>query len=540
MSEQGLLASRYRLLEVIGEGAMGVVWRAHDTVLDRPVAIKEMRPRVGPDQVEIVSRFLAEARAAARLRHPNVVAVHDVFTELDRVVIAMELLDGCTLDRLVAAEGAQPASTVRAIMSQVAQGLAGAHSAGVIHRDLKPDNIFWTTEGRAVIADFGLARIGLGVGTIDGTVMGTPGYMAPEQVRGTTAGPAADVFAWGVVARMLAAGRPPFGDPDDSDPAALPYRIIHEQLPPLDLPDDRALARLVDECLAKDPMQRPADGRELTARLAREQHDAGAVEEVAVPAVSRRGRPAWVVAAVAAAVLAIAIAAILATRGPASPERAAPAPTVASTASTTTTTPPNTTTTPPTTVAAPRPLPLRTGPISAGAWAPTELRPEISFRLGDGWEIDGPTETADHLFLIRRPPEPSYPWLLFVQVHRLFDYRDPTTVRPATGDIAEWLRLHPRLSVRQLTSTTVAGEPVVVIDAVVQSAYENPACTRPCVVLFKLDSNHDIRLHEGDRLRAYVIDVGDRQLVVLVEAPVEEFDSLVRTAEAVVQSMTIR
>lgn len=535
MSEQDLFASRYRLLGVIGEGAMGVVWRAHDTVLDRPVAIKEMRPRLGPDQAEIVSRFLAEARAAARLGHPNVVAVHDVFTELDRVVIAMELLDGCTLDRLVAAEGAQPASTVRAIMSQVAQGLAAAHSAGVIHRDLKPDNIFWTTEGRAVIADFGLARIGLGVGTIDGTVMGTPGYMAPEQVRGTTAGPAADVFAWGVVARMLAAGRPPFGDPDESDPAALPYRIIHQQLPPLDLPEDMTLARLVDECLAKDSTQRPADGRALTTRLAGDEHDAGPVPAVHPPAVTSR-RQAWIVAAVAATVLAITIAAVLATRGPGSPERAAPAPTVLST---TTVTTPSTTTTPPTTVAAPRPLPVGGGPIAAGAWVPTELRPQISFRLGEGWEIDGPMESTDHLFLIRRPPEPSYPWLLFVQVHRLFDYRDPTIVRDATGDVAEWLRLHPRLSVRQLTSTTVAGRPVVVIDAVVSSAYENPSCNRSCVLLFKLDSNFDVRLHDGDRLRAYVIDAGDRQLVVVVEAPAQEFDSLVRTAEGVVQSVKL-
>lgn len=534
MSEQELLASRYRLLDVIGEGAMGVVWRAHDTVLDRPVAIKEMRPRLGPDQAEIVSRFLAEARAAARLRHPNVVAVHDVFTEFERVVIAMELLDGCTLDRLVAAEGAQPAPAVRAIMSQVAQGLAAAHSAGVIHRDLKPDNIFWTTESRAVIADFGLARIGVGVGTIDGTVMGTPGYMAPEQVHGMTAGPAADVFAWGVVARMLAAGRPPFGDPHDSDPAALPYRIIHEQLPPLDLPDDRALARLVDDCLAKDPTQRPADGRALTTRLAADEHDAEPVPAAQLPAVGSRGRQAWIVSAVAATVLVVAIVAVLATRGPPSPERAAPVPTVVST---TTTSP--TTTMPPTTVADPRPLPLRVGPVSAGAWAPTELRPQISFRLGDGWEIDGPLESADHLFLIRRPPEPSYPWLLFVQVRRVFDYREPTTVRDTTGDIAEWLRLHPRLSVRQLTSTTVAGRPAVMIDAVVSSAYESPACVRSCVLLFKLDSNFDIRLHEGDRMRAYVIDAGDRQLVVVAQAPAQEFDSLVRTADGVVQSMKI-
>ncbi|MGH3849545.1 MAG: serine/threonine-protein kinase, partial [Pseudonocardiaceae bacterium] len=259
MTDDDLLHSRYSLVEVLGQGAMGVVWRAHDAVLDRDIALKELRPGPGVDPTEAKERFLVEARAAARLSHPNIVAVHDVFVDDDRVVIAMELVEGPTLEELVRA-GAQPTSLVREVMAQVAQALASAHAVGVVHRDLKPDNIFWTQEGRAVVADFGLARIGAGRGTVEGTVMGTPGYMAPEQVRGTATGPQADVFGWAAVAYQLAAGSSPFGDLDASDPVALAYRIVHEDSPTLDLPDDPALAALITKGLAKDPVDRPADG----------------------------------------------------------------------------------------------------------------------------------------------------------------------------------------------------------------------------------------------------------------------------------------
>src|SRR5262249_44525036 len=137
-----------------------------------------------------------------------------------------------------------------------------------VHRDLKPDNIFWTTDGRGVVADFGLARIGHGRGTIEGTIMGTPGYMAPEQVRGLAVGPPAAVFGWCVGAYELATGTPPFGHPLDTDPTALAYRIVHEEAQPLDLPHDPAMANLIMWGLAKDPAQRPQDGKELVAALA--------------------------------------------------------------------------------------------------------------------------------------------------------------------------------------------------------------------------------------------------------------------------------
>ncbi|MGH9190781.1 MAG: serine/threonine-protein kinase [Acidimicrobiales bacterium] len=265
MTDDDLLHSRYSLVEVLGQGAMGVVWRAHDAVLDRDLALKELRPGPGVDPTEAKERFLVEARAAARLSHPNIVAVHDVFVEDDRVLIAMELVEGPTLEELVRA-GAQPTVVVREVMAQVAQALASAHAVGVVHRDLKPDNIFWNN-GRAVVADFGLARIGTGRGTLEGTVMGTPGYMAPEQVKGSPTAASTDVFGWAAVAYQLAAGHPPFGDADESDPVAMAYRIVHQDPPTLDLPDDPALAALITRALAKDPAERPADGTELVAAL---------------------------------------------------------------------------------------------------------------------------------------------------------------------------------------------------------------------------------------------------------------------------------
>lgn len=154
-----LLQSRYRLIEIIGQGSMGVVWRAEDTVLKREIALKELHQVAGVDPEKAMSRFLVEARAAARLSHPNIVNVHDVFTDGDRVLIAMELVRGPTLDQVVRRSGAQPASLVRAVMAHVVQALAVAHAAGVVHRDLKPEHVFWTAEERAVVADFGLARI---------------------------------------------------------------------------------------------------------------------------------------------------------------------------------------------------------------------------------------------------------------------------------------------------------------------------------------------------------------------------------------------
>jgi serine/threonine protein kinase len=260
-----VVGGRYEVLGVLGEGAMGVVWRAWDQLLEREVALKELRPPQGVDVDEAVDRFLVEARAAARLSHPSIVTVHDVLADGERVLLAMELLEGPTLAEVVASGGVGAAA--RPVLVQVAGALAAAHGLGVVHRDLKPENVFWLPSGRVVVCDFGLARIGAGRGTRVGTVMGTPGYMAPEQIRGEEAGPAADVFAWGALAFELASGSPAFGDAAVEDAVTLSWRVVNEDPPQLVLEDDPGLVGLIGWALAKDPQDRPGDGMVLLEAL---------------------------------------------------------------------------------------------------------------------------------------------------------------------------------------------------------------------------------------------------------------------------------
>lgn len=259
-----LLGGRYDLVRELGAGSMGVVWLAHDTVLDRPVALKEMRIPDSLVEADAQRRFLTEAQAAARLNHPSIVTVHDVFSDGPRILMSLEVLDGPTLADIIATGGA--GGEVRAVMTSVAGALAIAHAQGVIHRDLKPENIFALPSGRVVVCDFGLARIGVGRGTHVGTVMGTPGYMAPEQVQGQDVGAAADIFAWGAVAYELSCGVPPFGDPGE-DFMALAWRVVNEDPPALALDRDPELWRIIATALAKDPARRFRSGEDLLAAL---------------------------------------------------------------------------------------------------------------------------------------------------------------------------------------------------------------------------------------------------------------------------------
>jgi serine/threonine protein kinase len=269
---------RYRLTGVLGRGAMGVVHRAYDPFVDREVAVKELvlPPDLPPHAAEdAVARFYNEARAAGRLSHPCIVTVYDVGEENGRVYLAMELLEGPTLAEVLARVGSLPPDQAEAVLTQVAEALAAAHAQGVVHRDIKPDNCFWLPDGRVKVADFGIARVGnRSSRTLTGTVLGTPGYMAPEQVRGQAATPAADVFSWGVLAYECLTGRPPFGA---DEPAAVMYRIVHEDPPDLTIlcPDaSPSLVAIIGRALAKNPAERYPDARGLVADLR-----AGAIPE---------------------------------------------------------------------------------------------------------------------------------------------------------------------------------------------------------------------------------------------------------------------
>ncbi len=209
----GLVGGKYRLIEVLGEGAIGVVWRAHDEALDRDVAIKEIRLPAGLDDDQFTAlqaRTLREARAAARLSHPGIVTVHEVVRQDERPWIVMELLPGRTLAQVVKQDGPQPPRRVAEIGAQILAGLRAAHAAGVVHRDVKPSNVMLDGE-RTVLTDFGIAALDGGtVLTQTGALLGTPAYMAPEQARGMFATPASDLWSLGATLYALVEGQPPF------------------------------------------------------------------------------------------------------------------------------------------------------------------------------------------------------------------------------------------------------------------------------------------------------------------------------------------
>lgn len=252
--------AHYRLLERLGSGASGVVYRAVDTHLNRSVALKLLTVSID-QQPDARRRFAQEALAAASLQHPNLCTIHDLGeTEDGQLYIAMALYEGGTLaDRLQS--GPLPPAATLPVVGHVAAGLACAHSAGIVHRDLKPANILFDQEGRAVVVDFGLARLAASEAlTESGALLGTLFYMAPEQVQGQSAVPASDVWSLGVLWHEMLTGVTPFRAPtaagvlsaitrlDPGTPASLAGTTL--------LP----IAELLQQCLAKDPDQRPAAG----------------------------------------------------------------------------------------------------------------------------------------------------------------------------------------------------------------------------------------------------------------------------------------
>jgi len=257
-----VIAGRYRLLEPLGRGAMSSVWRAHDDELDRDVAIKVLAPTADR------TRFEREARAVAALSHPNICNLYDYGESDGKLYMVLEYLAGGTLeDRLKEGKPLPDADTER-YATEIAAGLAHAHDHGVVHRDLKPANVLFDSEGRAKIADFGIARMGdMGTLTEAGTVLGTAAYISPEQASGEPATAASDIYSTGVILFRMLTGRLPFlatsamelvrMNRDDQPPAVTDVRA---DAPPL-------LAATTDAALAKDPAERPPDGAALLAAL---------------------------------------------------------------------------------------------------------------------------------------------------------------------------------------------------------------------------------------------------------------------------------
>jgi tRNA A-37 threonylcarbamoyl transferase component Bud32 len=231
-----VLAGRYRLLSLIGSGGMGTVWRARDELLDRDVAVKEVKLRTDitdEERAVLQERTKREARATARLNHPGIITVHDVVEEDGRPWIVMEYVAAGSLQEIIEAHGPLPVPEVAEIGRQMLSALRAAHAAGILHRDVKPANVLLLRDGpepRAVLTDFGLAQMAGDVTlTQTGLVMGSPAYIAPERARGEKAGPPADLWALGATLYAGVEGRPPH---DRSEVMAALAAVLYEDPPP--------------------------------------------------------------------------------------------------------------------------------------------------------------------------------------------------------------------------------------------------------------------------------------------------------------------
>jgi serine/threonine-protein kinase len=281
--DTGILPARYRGAEQIGRGGMGDIFRATDSMLGRPVAIKVLASRYAGDH-SIRQRFMREALAAARLSgQPHIVTIFDVGEASERPYIVMEYLGGGSLDTVLRREGAQSPDRAFTWLEEAAEAIDAAHERGVVHRDVKPANLLLDREGNLHVADFGIASAaGLDSLTLTGTVLGTAGYLSPEQARGERATPASDRYSLGVVAFELLTGKRPF---EADSPTAEAAAHVNAPFPSVcatrkDLPCE--LDPVFAKALAKDPAQRYASCAEFVAALRHAMAEAaGATREIA-------------------------------------------------------------------------------------------------------------------------------------------------------------------------------------------------------------------------------------------------------------------
>ncbi len=298
MLTPGTKIDSYEILDPLGAGGMGEVYRARDPILKREVAIKVLPAYVSQDP-DRLRRFEQEAQAAAALNHPNILAVHRFGTFEGAPYMVSELLEGGTLGRQLS-HGPLPVRKAIDYGVQIASGLAAAHEKGIVHRDLKPDNIFVTKDGRVKILDFGLAKltetkaaladgptVSAQEGTEPGVVLGTVGYMSPEQVRGKSADSRADIFAFGAILYEMLTGKRAFRKPTSTETMTA---ILNED-PPAILQiapgTPPALLRIVHRCLEKNPEQRFHSASDLAFAL-EALSDSGSSSVAAINQVSAR------------------------------------------------------------------------------------------------------------------------------------------------------------------------------------------------------------------------------------------------------------
>jgi len=319
----GETISHYRILEKLGEGGMGVVWKARDTHLDRLVAIKVLPPeRVADPERRL--RFVQEAKAASALNHPNILHIYDIDQAAGRDFIAMEYVPGKTLDQVIGRKGLALGETLRYAV-QIADALAKAHAAGIVHRDIKPGNIMVTGEGLVKLLDFGLAKLTepiesdelgptetLKPVTEEGTIVGTVAYMSPEQAEGKKVDARSDIFSFGLVLYEMVTGRRAF---QGETKLSILSAILHKEPPPLEgAPPE--LEKIITRCLRKDPERRIQHMIDVKLAMEdlKEESDSGKLL-AAAPRRRRRVSP-WVISALAVVVLAAASVALWLMRQP--------------------------------------------------------------------------------------------------------------------------------------------------------------------------------------------------------------------------------
>src|SRR5438093_7738044 len=281
---------KYQIVGKIGQGAMGEVFKAHDPLLNRLLAVKTISGSVSAES-DARKRFLREAQSAARLNQPNIMTVFDLGEDQGRIFMAMELLEGTDLRELINSKSPMDLGQKIDFMEQVCDGLAYAHAKQVVHRDLKPGNIHVQPSGQVKIMDFGLARLGASEMTATGTVMGTPNYMSPEQVRGEKADARSDIFSLGAVFYELLTSHKAF---DADSIHAVLFQVLEHDPQPMrnwaaDVPE--ILVEVVRRALEKDPVRRFQDAGQMreAVHIARQVFSGEIDEEAGLAALHEVG-----------------------------------------------------------------------------------------------------------------------------------------------------------------------------------------------------------------------------------------------------------
>ena len=286
---------RYKITGTLGRGAMGIVYQAHDPLIEREVAIKAISCAglTREESEEFEQRFFREAKSAGRLNHPNIVTIHDVGRSGDLSYIAMEFLVGRSLRDSLDAHVSLPVARIVQIAAEIADGLAFAHANGIVHRDIKPSNIMVLDSGAVKITDFGIAQLPSSSLTLVGTAMGTPKYMAPEQINGRKADGRSDIFSLGAVLYEMLTGRPPFSGAELN---AILYQVLNTA-PPLPTSINASLPpgfdRIVARAMAKEPDKRYPDAGQIAADLRQVHSIPGLMQKPAddLPVFATAGKP---------------------------------------------------------------------------------------------------------------------------------------------------------------------------------------------------------------------------------------------------------